>query len=67
MVFLHKLLGDLQFHFCGGMLSQLQNVGVLISWILLCEKKKMLLVVEKLQDRCKGRAKTNFDMLVGLW
>ena len=46
LVHLHKLLGELQFHFCVNISSQLQKAYVLTCWNLLCQKLQRLLVVE---------------------
>ena len=47
LVHLFKLSGELIFHSCIVISSQLQNAWKLICWYLLCQKLQMLLVVEK--------------------
>ena len=47
-VHLHKLLGELLFHFRVNISSQLQNAWVLTCWNLLRQKLQRLLLVERI-------------------
>ena len=46
-----KFLGELRFHFCVIISSQLQNAYVLTCWNLLCQRLERLLAVENLSRR----------------
>ena len=63
-VHLQKLFGGTT-TFCLGRSLQLQNGKVMTRWILTCQKLQRLLNVQKSQDSCKERRKTNCEKTVG--